>query len=135
MPPRPTSPGGGLGSSPWAPRCSHSVLSPGSMRSQSTVASAAVIGATVVAGGVLQTLHSLLVGRWRGMALSLCSSIMYAAAGLLGMSEPAHGAALLTLLLVMTIVTGGILRVAAVLRSGRIQTRALLLGGAASPVS
>ena len=92
-------------------------------------------GATVVAGGVLQALHSLLVGRWRGMALSLCSSIMYAAAGLLAMSEPAHGAALLTLLLVMTIVAGGILRVAAVLRSGRIQTRALLLGGAASPVS
>ena len=68
------------------------------------------------------------------MALSLCSSIMYAAAGLLAMSEPAHGAALLTLLLVMTIVTGGILRVAAVLRSGRVQTRPLLLGGIASIV-
>ncbi len=99
-----------------------------------TVASAAVIGATVVAGGVLQILHSLIVGRWRGMALSLCSGILYAAAGLLAMSEPAHGAALLTLLLMMTIVTGGILRVAAVLRSGGIQTRALLLCGIASIV-
>src|SRR5215469_2373357 len=90
------------------------------------IASAVVIGATVVAGGVLQILHSLVVGRWRGMALSLCSGILYAAAGLLAMSEPAHGAALLTLLLVMTIITGGILRVSAVLRSGGVQTRALL---------
>jgi hypothetical protein len=68
------------------------------------------------------------------MALSLCSGILYAAAGLLAMSEPAHGAALLTLLLMMTIVTGGNLRVADVLRSGRIQTRVLLLGGIASIV-
>ena len=97
------------------------------------VASAVFIGVTLVAGGVLQILHALVVGRWRGMALSLCSGILYTLSGVLAMSEPPHGAAILTLLLVMTIVTGGILRVAAVLRE-RIQARALLLGGLASIV-
>jgi uncharacterized membrane protein HdeD (DUF308 family) len=99
-----------------------------------TIASAVVIGVTLVAGGVLQILHSLVVGHWRGTALSLCSGILYAVGGVLAMSEPPHGAAILTLLLVMTIVTGGILRVAAVLRHQRIQARALLLGGLASVV-
>ena len=97
------------------------------------VASAVFIGVTLVAGGVLQILHALVVGRWRGMALSLCSGILYTLGGVLAMSEPPHGAVILTLLLVMTIVTGGILRVAAVLRQ-RIQARALLLGGLASIV-
>jgi len=98
------------------------------------IASAVVIGITLVIGGLLHILHSLLVGRWRGLALSLCSGIAYTVAGLLAMSEPAHGATLLTLLLVMTIVTGGILRVAAVAHHGRIQARALLLGCIASIV-
>jgi uncharacterized membrane protein HdeD (DUF308 family) len=98
------------------------------------VASATVIGAILVAGGVLQILHSLVVGQWRGTVLSLCSGILYALAGALAMSEPPHGAAILTLLLVTTIVTGGILRVAAVLRHQRIRARALLLGALASIV-
>jgi uncharacterized membrane protein HdeD (DUF308 family) len=93
-----------------------------------------VIGVTLMAGGVLQILHSLVVGQWRGMALSLCSGVLYAIGGALVMSEPPHGAAILTLMLVITIVTGGILRVAAVLRHQRIQARALLLGGLASIV-
>jgi uncharacterized membrane protein HdeD (DUF308 family) len=99
-----------------------------------TIASAVVIGVTLIGGGVLQIVHSLVVGQWRGTALSLCSGILYALGGVLVMSEPPHGAATLTLLLVMTIVTGGILRVAAVLRHQRIQARALLLGGLASIV-
>ena len=99
-----------------------------------TIASAVVIGVTLVAGGVLQILHSLVVGQWRGMVLSLCSGVLYTLAGVLAMSEPPHGAAILTLLLVMTIVTGGILRVAAVLHHQRIRARALLLGGLASIV-
>jgi uncharacterized membrane protein HdeD (DUF308 family) len=99
-----------------------------------TVASAVVIGVILVAGGVLQIVHSLVVGQWRGTALSLCAGILYALGGVLAMSEPPHGAALLTLLLGATIVTGGILRVAAVLRHERIQARALLLGGLASVV-
>lgn len=99
-----------------------------------TVASAVVIGVTLVAGGVLQILHSLVAGQWRGMALSLCSGILYTLGGVLAMNEPPHGGAILTLLLVMTIVTGGVLRVAAVLRHQRMQARALLLGGVASIV-
>ena len=99
-----------------------------------TIASAVVIGVTLVAGGVLQIVHSLVVGQWRGMALSLCSGILYAIGGALAMSEPPHGAAVLTLVLVLTIVTGGILRIAAVLRHQRIQARGLLLGGLASVV-
>lgn len=98
------------------------------------IASATVIGVTLVAGGVLQILHALVLGQWRGMVLSLCSGILYALAGVLAMNEPPHGAAILTLLLVMTIVTGGILRVAAVLHHQSIRRRALLLGGLASIV-
>jgi len=68
------------------------------------------------------------------MALSLCSGILYTVGGALAMSEPPHGAAILTLLLVTTIVAGGILRVAAILHHQRIQARALLLGSLASIV-
>jgi uncharacterized membrane protein HdeD (DUF308 family) len=49
------------------------------------------------------------------------------------MSEPVHGAPVLTLLLVMTIVTGGILRVATIVRHGHVRAWGLLLlGGLAS---
>lgn len=99
-----------------------------------TIASAAVIGVTLVAAGVLQILHSMMVGQWRGTVLSLCSGILYALGGALAMSEPPHGAAILTLLLVVTIVSGGILRVAAVLHHQHIRARAVLLGGLASIV-
>jgi len=100
-----------------------------------TIASSVVIGGGLVAGGVFHIVHCLVTGHWRGVALSLCSGILYAIGGLLAMWEPVHGAAVLTLLLVMTIMTGGVLRVAAILRHGRVRAwRLLLLGGIASIV-
>jgi uncharacterized membrane protein HdeD (DUF308 family) len=99
------------------------------------VASGFVIGGSLLVGGVFHIVHSLVAGHWRGAALSLCSGILYAAGGLLAMWEPVHGAAVLTLLLVMTIATGGVLRVAMILRHTSVRARALLpLGGIASIV-
>jgi uncharacterized membrane protein HdeD (DUF308 family) len=102
-----------------------------------TVASAIVIGGTLVAAGVFHLLNSLAGGHWRGSALSLCSGVLYAIGGLLTMREPAHGAAVLTLLLTMTIATAGFLRIVSVLRlSYRREGTSplLLLGGIASVV-
>ncbi len=102
-----------------------------------TVASAIVIGGTLAAGGVFHIVYSLVAGPRRSAALGLCSGILYAVGGLLTMREPVHGAAVLTLLLMMTIVMGGILRVAAILRLSHRHLRAwrlLSLGGIASIV-
>jgi len=100
-----------------------------------SVASAFVIGGSLVAGGVFHIVHCLVAGHWRGVALSLCSGILYTIAGFLAMSEPVHGAAVLTLLLVMTVVTGSILRVAAIVRHGQVRTwRLAVLGGIGSIV-
>jgi uncharacterized membrane protein HdeD (DUF308 family) len=102
-----------------------------------TVASAVVIGGSLAASGVFHVLYSLVVGHRRSAALSLCSGILYAIGGLLTMQEPVHGAATLTLLLVMTIVVGAILRIAVILRPSHGHPRAwrlLLLGGIASIV-
>ena len=102
-----------------------------------TVVSAIVIGGSLAAGGVFHIWHSLVAGNRYGAALSLCSGILYAIGGLITMREPVHGAAVLTLLLVITIVTGGILRIAAILRLSYGRVRAwplLLLGGIASIV-
>ena len=100
-----------------------------------TVASTILIGGSLLAGGVF---HILCFARDRdGMALSVCSGILYAIGGLLAMREPVHGAAVLTLLLTMTIVTGGILRIVSVLRLTYRHPRAwrlLLLGGIVSIV-
>lgn len=98
------------------------------------VASAVVIGASLLAGGVLHILHFFVAGHRRSAALSLCCGILYAIGGLLAMGEPVHGAAVLTLLLAITVVTGGILRIAAILVQSRRHWRLLLLGGIASIV-
>jgi uncharacterized membrane protein HdeD (DUF308 family) len=97
-----------------------------------SVASAFVIGGSLAAGGVFHLVHAMVAGHWRGVVLSVCSGILYAIGGVLAMSEPVHGAAVLTLLLVMTIVTGGVLRVAAIVRHGHVRVWAMLLFGIAS---
>jgi uncharacterized membrane protein HdeD (DUF308 family) len=100
-----------------------------------TVASAVVIGGTLAAGGVFHIVYSLVAGDRRSVAFGLCSGVLYAIGGLLTMREPVHGAAVLTLVLMMTIVIGGILRVAAILGLSHRHLRAwrlLLLGGIAS---
>lgn len=102
-----------------------------------TVASAVVIGSALAAGGVFHIVYSLVAGHRRSAALGLCCGILYAIGGLLTMREPVHGAAVLTLLVMITIVIGGILRVAAILRLTRSHLRAwrlLLLGGIVSIV-
>jgi uncharacterized membrane protein HdeD (DUF308 family) len=102
-----------------------------------SVASAIVIGGALAAGGVFHIVHSLIAGHRRSAVLGLCSGILYAIGGLLTMREPVHGAALLTLLVTMTIAIGAMLRVAAMmqLRHRHLRTwRLLLLGGIASIV-
>ena len=99
-----------------------------------TVASAAVIGATVVAGGVLQILHSLIVGRWRGMALSLCSGILYAASRSAGHERARARRGSTDAAVDDDNCHWRHSESGAVFRSGGIQTRALLLGGIASIV-
>jgi uncharacterized membrane protein HdeD (DUF308 family) len=102
-----------------------------------TVASAVVIGGTLAAAGVFHIVYSVVAGHRRSAALGLCSGILYAVGGLLTMREPVHGAALLTLLVMMTIVIGAILRVAAILPLSHRHLRfwrLLLFGGIASIV-
>jgi uncharacterized membrane protein HdeD (DUF308 family) len=100
-----------------------------------TLATTIVVGAILLAGGVLQIIHALMTRGWRGFVFGLLSGLLYAAGGLLIMREPVHGAVVLTLILAALIVAGGIVRV--VLALGHRALRAwplILVSGVASVV-
>jgi uncharacterized membrane protein HdeD (DUF308 family) len=75
-----------------------------------TLATTIVIGASMLVGGVLQIIHAFTTREWRGFVLALISGLLYFAGGLLIMSEPVHGAVVLTLVLTAFIIAGGIVR-------------------------
>jgi uncharacterized membrane protein HdeD (DUF308 family) len=75
-----------------------------------TLATTIVIGASMLVGGVFQIIHAFMTKEWRGFAFALISGLLYVAGGMLIMSEPIHGAVVLTLVLTAFIIAGGIVR-------------------------
>jgi uncharacterized membrane protein HdeD (DUF308 family) len=81
-----------------------------------TVISALFIGAMFLVGGVFQVIHAFMVKTWSGFLMNMLGGVLYAVGGVLIMNEPVAGAILITLLLVVALVLGGILRIVVALR-------------------
>ena len=92
-----------------------------------TAASLTVIGSTLLVAGVLYILHAFRAQKWRGFGFELLLGILSLIGGLLIINEPARGAVVLTLVLVATIVAGGILRVVIAWRYRDIRAWGLVL--------
>jgi uncharacterized membrane protein HdeD (DUF308 family) len=76
-----------------------------------TLATTTVIGASMLVGGVFQIIHAFITWESRRFVFALISGLLYFAGGLVIMSEPVHGAAVLTLVLMALLIAGGIVRV------------------------
>ena len=92
-----------------------------------TAASTMVIGATLLAGGALQIFHAFMTREWRGFAFGLLSGILSFVGGLLVINEPAQGAVVLTLVLVGTVMAGGVVRIVLAWRHRGMRAWGLML--------
>jgi uncharacterized membrane protein HdeD (DUF308 family) len=81
-----------------------------------TLISALFIGAMFLVGGVFQVIHAFMVKTWSGFLMSMLGGVLYAVGGVLIMEEPVAGAIVITLLVVLALVIGGILRIVVALR-------------------
>ena len=92
-----------------------------------TIASTFVIGACLLVGGAFQIIHAFMTKQWRGFVFGLLSGVLYFVGGLLIMNEPVQGAVVLTLLLVATVIVGGIVRIVLALRHREVRAWGLVL--------
>jgi uncharacterized membrane protein HdeD (DUF308 family) len=76
----------------------------------STFISVMLIGALLLAGGVVMTMQAYRAKEWGGVVLSLLGGILYIVVGLLIITRPGIGAASLTLLLAAFFFVGGLFR-------------------------
>lgn len=75
-----------------------------------TVATIYYVGAMMLIGGVLQIVHAFGTRKWGRAGLWLLSGILYLLAGLIAFSNPLLAAAMLTLLLAVSLGMSGLLR-------------------------
>ncbi len=100
-----------------------------------TLATTIVIGASLLVGGVFQIIHAFMTSEWRGFVFALAAGLLYVAGGLLILSEPVHGAVVLTLVLMAFIIAGGIVRVFLALQHRGIRAwRLIFVSGIVSVV-
>ncbi|MCS0493690.1 HdeD family acid-resistance protein [Ancylobacter mangrovi] len=78
-----------------------------------TLISVYYIGAMMVVGGVAQIFHAFSVKGWGGFLFWLLDGILYLAAGALAFAQPDLAATVLTLLLGVALIVGGIFRLIA----------------------
>jgi uncharacterized membrane protein HdeD (DUF308 family) len=92
-----------------------------------TVASTTVIGATLLVGGVLQIFHAFMTREWRGFVFRLLLGVLSSVGGILVINEPVRGAVVLTLVLVATVVAGGVVRIVLAWRHRDMRAWGLML--------
>lgn len=78
-----------------------------------TLISVYYIGAMMIVGGIAQIFHAFSVKGWGGFFFWLLDGILYLAAGVLAFTQPDLAATVLTLLLGISLIVGGIFRVIA----------------------
>ncbi|MEW6254435.1 MAG: HdeD family acid-resistance protein [Pseudomonadota bacterium] len=77
----------------------------------STVATALYVGALVLVGGVVQVLHAFRVQGWGRFFFWLLSGLLYVVAGGLIVYEPLFAAGIITLMIGISLVVGGLFRI------------------------
>jgi uncharacterized membrane protein HdeD (DUF308 family) len=76
-----------------------------------TLVSVVVFGWFLLLGGVLSVIHAFMRRRWGGFFLELFAGILYVVFGLMVVGNPAEGAVVLTLLIAVFLMLGGIFRI------------------------
>jgi len=92
-----------------------------------TLLSVVFIGAALLAGGVFQIIHAFANQEWGAFLFALLCGALYVAGGLLIMWEPVHGSMVITIMLLVALTVGGILRIAMALRHREVGGWWLLL--------
>lgn len=76
-----------------------------------TVASVYYIGAMMLIGGVVQIIHSFQVKEWGNFFVWVLSGAFYALAGMLAFSDPLLASSAFTLVLAISLIVAGVLRI------------------------
>ncbi|WP_310821088.1 HdeD family acid-resistance protein [Stratiformator vulcanicus] len=71
------------------------------------------VGVMILLAGVLQAGHAFMRKKWKGFFLDLIVGLVYAAIGVLCLIHPFAAAAAITLLIAISLILGGIFRIAA----------------------
>lgn len=76
-----------------------------------TLVSTVFIGATLIVGGAVQVVHALMTKGWKAFALNLLAGLLYLAGGVLILQEPVQGSVIITILLLIAFMVGGLVRI------------------------
>ena len=76
-----------------------------------TIAGVIFIGALLLVAGVFQIVHAFMDREWGGFALHLLVGILYVIGGFLLMDEPVQGSVIITILVAVALIIGGVLRI------------------------
>jgi uncharacterized membrane protein HdeD (DUF308 family) len=75
------------------------------------LASMIVFGVLLLAAGVTEVIHAVIVRNWRGFALHLLAAALYLMVGLFMLEDPVRAADVIALLLAANFFVGGLLRI------------------------
>jgi uncharacterized membrane protein HdeD (DUF308 family) len=76
-----------------------------------TIAGVIFIGALLVVAGVFQVVHAFMDRGWGTFVLHLLVGILYVVGGFLLMDEPLEGSVIITILVAVSLIIGGIMRI------------------------
>jgi uncharacterized membrane protein HdeD (DUF308 family) len=92
------------------------------------VADVTVFGLLLLVGAVAQIIQAVRCREWRGSLLSLLEAALYAAGGILMLSDPLVAAGYLTVALAFALIAMGAVRIGGALKHGAIVAGAAMLG-------
>lgn len=76
-----------------------------------TIAGVIFIGAMLLVAGVFQIIHAFMDREWSAFALHVLMGVLYVIGGLLLMAEPVEGSVVITILVAVALIVGGVLRI------------------------
>jgi uncharacterized membrane protein HdeD (DUF308 family) len=94
-----------------------------------TLALTFTLGILLAVGGLVQIVTSCWAGQWRGFFVQLILGILYLVAGALMIRHPVAAAAGITLVLAMSYMAGGIMRIAFAISHRTVGTGWVLING------
>lgn len=75
-----------------------------------SLAGVLIIGALLLVGGIFQIIHAFSVRGWSGFLLYALIGVLYVIGGLLLMDEPVRGSLIITIVIAVLLIVGGIAR-------------------------
>jgi uncharacterized membrane protein HdeD (DUF308 family) len=81
-----------------------------------TLVSVIFIGAALLVSGIFQIIHAFMTKGWAAFALNLACGVLYILGGFLIMDEPVQGSVIITIMLTVVLMVGGVVRIVIGLR-------------------